>query len=161
MEEFQSASKKAHEKLILADHMLTQTYPLVKDPKLLVAVMENIFLSLTSAMASVLYYERTFKNIPPFVDNFENKFRLFKEKCVPKHSLDKAYVETITEVKEAVIAHRKSPIEFARKENFVICSDNYKLKTITIEQIKKYIDLTKTFLKETSVIISKNERIFR
>ena len=161
MEEFQSASRRAHEKLKLADHMLTQTYPLVKDPKLLVAVMENIFLALTNAMASVLYYERTFKNIPPFVDNFENKFKLFREKCAPKHSLGKEYSEIITEVKEAVIAHRKSPIEFARKENFVICSDNYKLKTITIEQIKKYIDLTKTFLKETSVIISKNERIFR
>ena len=161
MEDFQQASQKAHEKLKLADHMLTQTFPLVKDPKLLVAVMENILLALTSAMASVLYYERTFKNISPFVDNFENKFHLFKEKCVPKFNFDKKYANTITEVKEAVLAHRKSPIEFARKENFVICSDNYKLKTITIEQIKKYIDLTKTFLKEATLIVGKNERIFR
>ena len=161
MEEFQLASSKAQEKLKLADHMLTQTYPLIKDPKLLVAVMENVFLALTNAMASVLYYERTFKSIPPFVDNFENKFRLFKEKCTPKYDLSKKYSDAIAEVKEAVLAHRKSPIEFARKENFVICSDNYKLKTITIEQIKGYIDLTKTFLKETTVIVSKNERIFR
>ncbi len=161
MEEFQLASSKAQEKLKLADHMLTQTYPLIKDPKLLVAVMENVFLALTNAMASVLYYERTFKSIPPFVDNFENKFRLFKEKCAPKYDLSKKYADAIAEVKEAVLAHRKSPIEFARKENFVICSDNYKLKTITIEQIKGYIDLTKTFLKETTVIVSKNERIFR
>jgi len=161
MEEFQLASRKAHEKLKLADHMLTQTYPLVRDPKLLVAVMENIFLALTNAMASVLYYERTFKSIPPFVDNFENKLRLFREKCTPKYSLSRKYLDTITEVKEAVLAHRRSPIEFARKENFVICSDNYKLRTITIEQIKGYIGLTKTFLKETAVIVSKNERIFR
>jgi len=161
MEEFQRARDKAGEKLKLADHMLTQTYPLVKDPKLLLAVIENIFLALTSGIASILYYERTFKNIPPFVDNFENKFNLFKEKCVPKYNLRKEYIELISEIKEAVIAHRKSPIEFARKDNFVICSDNYKLKTITIEQIKKHIDLTKTFLKEASLIVGKNERIFR
>lgn len=161
MEEFQLARNKANEKLKLADHMLTQTYPLIKDPKLLVAVIENIFLALTNGMASVLYYERTFKNIPQFVDNFENKFKLFKEKCVPKYNLSNGYTDLIAEIKEAVLAHRKSPIEFARKNNFVICSDNYKLKTITIEQIKKHIDLTKTFLKETSLIVGKNERIFR
>ena len=160
MEEFQAARNKANEKLKLADHMLTQTFPLVKDPKILVAVLENLFLALTGGMASVLYYERTFKSIPPFVDNFENKFSLFTQKCVPKYNLDKKYIELVIEVKEAVLAHRKSPIEFARNDNFVICSDNYKLKAITIGQIKKQIDLTKTFLKETSLIVSKNERIF-
>lgn len=161
MEEFQLARDKANEKIKLADHMLTQTFPLIKDPKILVAVIENIFLALTNGMASVLYYERTFKNIPPFVDNFENKFNLFRDKCAPKYSLNKRYMDLINEIKDAVIAHRKSPIEFARKDNFVICSDNYKLKTITMEQIKKHIDLTKTFLKETALIVGKNERIFK
>jgi hypothetical protein len=161
MEEFQLARQKAHEKFKIADHILTQTYPLVKDPKLLIAVMENLFLSLTNAIGAVLYYERTFKRIPPFVDNFENKFELFKTKCVARHGLNKEYVELISAVKDAVIAHRKSPVEFARKENFVICNDNYKLKTISFEQIRKYIDLTQTFLKETNAIVSKDERIFR
>lgn len=161
MEEFQRARDKAQEKFKFADHMLTQTYPLVKDPKLLVAVMENLFLALTSAMASLLYYERTFKRVPAFVDNFENKFDLFKQKCVPKYNLDKEYTKLISDIKESVLAHRKSPIEFARNDNLVICSDNYKLRTVSVEQIKKYIGLTKTFLKETSAIVRKDERIFK
>lgn len=161
MEEFQQAKLKALEKFKIADHMLTQTYPLVKDPKLLVAVIENLFLAITNAMAALLGYERTFKHIPPFVNNFENKFAIFKEKCVPKYNLNKEYIGLIIKVKDAVIAHRKSPVEFARKDNFVICLDNYKLKTITMEQIKKYIELTKNFLKETDMIVSKNEGIFR
>jgi len=161
MEEFQLARQKAQIKFKIADHMLTQTYPLVKDPKLLVAVMENLFLALTNAMASVLYYERTFKNIPPFVDNFENKFKIFKDRCTPKYRLSQVYIKLIADIKESVLAHRKSPIEFARKDNFVICSDNYRLKTISIEQIKEYIEMTKTFLKETDTIVSKDERIFR
>jgi len=161
MEEFQLARDRAHSKFKMADHMLTQTYPLVKDPKLLVAVLENLFLSLTNGMAALLYYDRTFKRIPPFVDNFENKFELFRHKCVPRYSLSKDYITLISDVKEAVIAHRKSPLEFARKDKFVICQDNYHLKTISFDQIRKYIDLTKTFLKETSAIVSKDERIFR
>ena len=160
MEEFQLARAKAQEKFKVADHMLTQTYPLVKDPKLLVAVMENLFLALTNAMASVLYYERTFKRIPPFVENFENKFDLFKQKCVPRYKLNKEYTQLISRIKEAVLAHRTSPVEFTREGNFVICSDNYKLKTISVEQIKQYIGQTKTFLKETNAIVRKNERIF-
>ncbi len=161
MEEFQLAREKAQAKLKLADHMLTQTYPLVKDPKLLIAAIENLFLALTNAMASVLHYERTFKRIPPFVDNFENKFTVFKEKCVPRYNLGRRYIKLIADLKEAVLAHRKSPIEFARKDNFVICSDNYKLKTLSMEQIKKYIELTKNFLNETNIIVKKDERIFR
>ena len=161
MEEFQLARGKAQEKLKLADHMLTQTYPLVNDPKLLVAVMENLFLALTNSMASLLYYERTFKRIPTFVDNFENKFELFKGKCLPRYGLNKEYLDLVLSVKDAVIAHRKAPVEFARKDNFVICSDTYKLKTISVEKIKEYILQTKTFLKEISAIVSKNERIFR
>jgi hypothetical protein len=161
MEEFQLARSKAQEKLKLADHMLTQTYPLINDPKLLVAVMENLFLALTNSMASLLYYEKTFKRIAPFVDNFENKFELFKHKCVPRYDLDKDYLSLISAIKDAVIAHRKSPVEFARKNNFVICSDTYKLKTISVEQIKGHISQTKTFLKEINAIVSQNERIFR
>ena len=136
MEEFQLARSKSQEKLKLADHMLTQTYPLINDPKLLVAVMENLFLALTNSMASLLYYERTFKRIPPFVDNFENKFELFRQKCLPRYDLSKEYLALISAIKDAVIAHRKAPVEFARKNNFVICSDTYQLKTITVEQIK-------------------------
>jgi hypothetical protein len=161
MEEFQLARAKAQEKLKLADHMLTQTYPLVKDPKLLIAVMENLFLSLTNAMGSVLHYERTFKRIPSFVDNFESKFEIFRHKCALRYKLKKEYLTLISDIKEAVLAHRKSPVEFAREGHFVICSDNYKLKTLSVEQIRKYIEQTKTFLKETSAIVRKDEGIFR
>jgi hypothetical protein len=75
--------------------------------------------------------------------------------------LNKEYLALILDVKEAVLARRKAPVEFARKENFVICEDNYKLKTISFEKIRKYIDLTKTFLKEANAIVSKDEGIFR
>lgn len=161
MEEFQKARDKAQKKLKIADHILTQTYPLVNDPKLLVAVMENLFLALTNTLGAILYYERTFKRVPPFVDNFENKFRIFKDKCTPRYNFDRRYIRLIEDIKESVMAHRASPVEFAREGNFVICSDNYKLQTLSVCKIKQQIQLTKTFLKEANAIIRKNERIFR
>ena len=73
--------------------------------------------------------------------------------------LDKEYVGLMQDVKGIIVAHSKSPIEFARKDSFVICSDKYRMKTIYLERIKKYVELTKRFLSEASVIVSRDERI--
>ena len=43
MESYEIARDKAKRHVKIADHMLTQTYPLIQDPKLLIAVMDNIF----------------------------------------------------------------------------------------------------------------------
>jgi len=161
MEQFQLLREKAKNKLIIADHMLTMTYPLVKDTKLLLVIMENLFLALTYAMSSVLYYEKLFKRIPAFTDNFESKFNIFKERCVHKYEIDKGYLTLLQNIKNLMVEHKKSPIEFERKGKFVICSDSYRLRTITTNQIKEYISKTKEFIHLSTHIVSKNEEIFR
>ena len=160
MEEFQVQRDKALQKIKIADHMLTQTYPLVKDPKLLLAVLDNIFLALSHGMSALLHHERLFKRIPAFVDNFENKFDIYRRKAAPMYSLNRAYVLLIGDVKEIIAAHKKSPVEFARKDSFVICSDSYKMKTISLDKIKDHIALTKKFLRDIAFIVNRNERIF-
>ncbi len=160
MEKFQEIRDKAKKYIYIADHMLSVTYPLVKDPKLLLAVIENIFLAYTNTIGSLLYYERLFKRIPPFQENFESKFNMFKETSVLKYKIDKSYVADIQDIKNIILAHRKSPVEFARKDRFVICSNNYKLKTISVNEIKKHIDKAKLFIQEINNITSKDEGIF-
>src|SRR3989338_8825470 len=108
MEKFQELRDVAKKKIYLADYMLTQTYPLIQDTKLLLAVMENIFLALTNAMGSILYYERLFKRIPPFHDNFDSKFNMFRAKIVDNHNIEKEHVKFIQDVKDIIIAHKKS-----------------------------------------------------
>ncbi|MCP3686213.1 MAG: hypothetical protein GY861_26500 [bacterium] len=136
------------------------TYPLVKDNRLLLAILENIFLGFTNTMSMILYHERLFKRIPPFHDNFESKMHLFNEKCVTVYKLDKNYMTVMREIKDLIVEHKKSPIEFTRKDTFVICSEDYKIKTLSVDQIKKYIQQAKTFFREVDVIVSKNEKIF-
>lgn len=157
MEKFEECKEKAGRCIHVADHMISVTYPLVKDTKLLLAVIENVFLALTNSMASVLYYDRLYKRIPPFQDNFDSKFRMFKERCINKYNVDKNNILFIQDIKDIIVNHRKSPVEFVRKDKFVICSDNYRMKAIGIEDIKKYVLKAKVFIEEMNNIIEKDE----
>ena len=161
MEKFQELREQAKKKLQLADHILTMTYPLVKDSRLLIAAVENLFLAFTNGMNSVLYYERLFKRIWPFPDNFTSKFDVFKDKCVKRYELDAEYLKIMRDIKDIIVAHKKSPMEFSRKENFVICSDNYRMRSISANELKVYVEKAKLFIKTVSTIVSKDEKIFR
>ena len=161
MEKYLEAKKKALKNLYIADHILTMTYPLIQDPKLLLAVCENIFLGLTNSIASLLYFERLYKRIPPFHDNFESKYNMFKMRCVERFNISKEYLKFILEIKEIIYENKKSPVTFSKKNKFVICSDNYKLKTLSLEELKQYLEKAKLFIHEICSIIEKNERIFR
>ncbi|PIY60565.1 hypothetical protein COY95_01115 [Candidatus Woesearchaeota archaeon CG_4_10_14_0_8_um_filter_47_5] len=156
MEKYEEALEKARRKLHIADHMVCVTYPLLRDNKLLVAALENLFLALTNSMGALLYYERLYKQVPPFHDTFESKFNLFKLKMVRKYRFDTAYLPLMEEIKNIIIQHRKSPVEFARKDSFVICTDNYRTFTVTLVAIKGYIAKTKTFLEKIQSIVEKN-----
>ncbi|RMF54516.1 hypothetical protein D6745_05125 [Candidatus Woesearchaeota archaeon] len=160
MEKFQLAQQKAKKNLQVADHMLTVTYPMVKDPKLLASVMENLFLSLTNAMASLLYLDRMYKRVPPFQDTFESKFMVFRDKCARRYNIQKEYLDFILEVKNLVLEHKKSPVEFSRKDKFVICSDNYSIKAISVEKMKSYVAKAKMFVHQINILVEENDELF-
>ncbi|NQV08762.1 hypothetical protein HQ529_02835 [Candidatus Woesearchaeota archaeon] len=161
MERFQLEREKALKHLRVADHMLTQTYPLVKDPKLLIAVLENIFRSLSSAMSSILYYERLFKRIPPFSEDFDSMFNTFKARCTRRYDINIEYITLIQNIKDLIQEHKKSPVEFARKDKFVITTESYHLRIISTDKIKEYISKAKLFIEEMNNMVSKNDGIFR
>lgn len=158
MDRVKEARDKAVRNIKIADHMLTQTYPSVKDPKLLLSVLENVFLSLTNAMAAVLHYERLYKRIPPFEENFDSKFNTLKLRVAHRYKINKDYLNLISTIKNTIVSHRKSPVEFSRKDVFVICSDTYDMRTISANEMKSYISKAKGFVQEMQNIISQNER---
>ncbi len=157
MEKYQECRHKADRNIKIADHMVSVTYPLVKDAKLLLAILNNIFLSVSNAMSSLLYYERMYKRIPLFQESFDSMFNMFRAKLVDRHKLDRESVKLINELKEILHQHKTSPVEFVRKDRFVICTGNYRMKTITVEEIKKYISKAKNFIHQVNSIVSKND----
>ena len=160
MERFAEHKQRAVQNVKVADHMLTMTYPLLKDPKLLIAVLENLFMATTNAMASILYYERLFKRVPPFHDTFESKYNLFKQKIVPVYQVDLKWVRFIAELKELVQDHKESTTEFPRKGKFVMADNNYRIKTLGEEDLKYYLQLTKDFVNHVLQLVSKNDAKF-
>jgi len=158
MEKFQLLLEESKKKLSIADHMLIMTYPVVNDPKLLLVVLENIFLSLTNSIGAILHHERLFKRVPPFQDNFDSKFEVLKE-IAEKHNLK--YLDMIKDIKDIILQHKKSPMEFTKSDRLIICSDTYKIKQISYETLKKYLFNAKFFINQATTIVKKDESIFR
>ena len=161
MEKFQAARTEARKHLHLADHMISMTYPMVRENRLLVAITENLFLGLTSTLAALLYYERTFKRIPPFHDTFDSKFHMFTEEVSRTYGLNENYNKLLLEIRAILLAHRESPAEFSKQDSFVIFTENYaNRKTVSIDTLKEHLILSKQFLKDVERIIQKDEQIF-
>ena len=161
MEKFQEARQKAIQSFKTADHMVYVTYGVVKDAKLLLAILENLNTSLQETMNSILQYDRLFKRIPIFQDTFESKYNMFRLKSARRYKLESQYITTIAEVKETLDEHKKSPVEFVKNDRFVICNEGYRMKTLSINEIKKYLGIAKLFIQEANLITSKNEEFFR
>jgi hypothetical protein len=160
MEKFQESRLNAVRYFKTADHMISVTYTVVKDAKLLLAILENLNLSMQETMNSILFYDRLFKKIPPFQDSFESKYNMFRLKCARHYNLDTEYITTLAEVKEMLDEHKKAPIEFIKNDKFVICNESYRMKTLSLTDIKKYVAIAKLFIQEANIITSKNEGIF-
>lgn len=161
MEKFQIERELAQRKIKIADHIMMVTYPLVKDTRLLLGVLENTYSALIHSVSAILEYDRLFKRIPPFQDDEVSKMNMFKARVSRRYNIDTNYIRLIEDMKQIIKEHKESPIEFARRDKFVICSDNYKMQALSTEQIKKYIADTKKFIVEMNNLVSQNERIFR
>ncbi len=159
MERFQEARQKALANLKAADHILNVTYPLLKDTRLLLGVLDSIFLSVTNSMSAILRYELFFKEIPPFHDNFESKLTVFQQ-CAQKYSINTEYIKLMREIKDIIVLHRKSKIEFRKQDRFIICSDDYAVTTVTANQLKDYIKKAKELFMLMDNIVE-HERILR
>jgi hypothetical protein len=153
MEKMIKVRERALKNLKIADHMLTQTYPVINDAKLLLAVLENLFLATTNALTAILYYEQQYHDLGQFKDLFETKFNVFKLEVAPKYHISSEVILFIQSLKNKVIAHKKSPMEFARKDKFVICSKDYKTEIVSLPQLKKDLEKAKLFVHFMNTIL--------
>ncbi len=147
MEKIQKNLYLADKTIKLAGHMLYVTYPLVKDNKLFIGILENIDKSLKLTLDSILYYERMYKRINPYPDDFNSKIEIFKK-------LSKRYdveiYKLILEIDDLIRYRKSAPVEFSRKEDFVLCNENYKTKILKLNDLKEHLSKAKFFILKTS-----------
>jgi len=157
MEKFLELEEAALKHIKNAEYGITFTYPLVKESKVLISVVNHLFLACTNIAGSLLYYELLYKSISPFPDNFESKFHIMKNALLDKYNLDPDYLKMMRKLREIIIAHNNSPIEFSRAGKYVICNDEYDLKEITLPWLKETHGKTKLFIDEVISITHKRQ----
>lgn len=146
MYKFSESLKTARKHVGIADHMLTQTYPLIKDPKLFLVVIENTMQAFTHAMTAILEYERYHKRIPPFQDTFDSKLNMLRLRVAKKASIDLELIATMVDIHALQKKRKESHTEFGKKGAFILCSDDYTLKKITPEMLTDHIRKAKKFI---------------
>jgi hypothetical protein len=135
--EFQTLRIQALEKLKVADHLVGTTYSLVREPKLLVSVIENICQALELTMQALIEYEKNFITIQKYTPDFEGIMELFRRKIVTKYGIHNDVVSFIIDVKKTLDSHKKASVEFTKKETFVMSDNNYNLTTLNVDDVKK------------------------
>ena len=146
MENYQEHYSKATGFFKSADHLMYVTFPVIKDVKLVTTILDNIYFALAHGMDSVLEYERHHKRIMPLANNFELRLDVFGNKVGGGYGFVKEEIDLIANVKKLRDDRKNATMEFTRQGKFIICSEGYRMKTISIEEIKKYLSTTRSFL---------------
>ncbi len=151
-EKFIENLDKAAKTLQTADHMLYMTYPIVKEKRLLLKILNEIYLVVVSIVNAILQYEYLYKRITLYKDAKTN-FEIFKQRCAPRYNISPEQTAKILEVFNLTEKHKKSPFEFVRKDRIVIMTNALKTDTVTIDKMKEYIFLSKDLLRKAETII--------
>ena len=130
-ETFQQLVQKAEKAFTNADHLTYVTYPLVKEDKLMITIVQNLHTALTQGAKALVVYEKK-----------ETSF----EMLIPKYKISKELSTTLKEVRDIMKKHEESAVEFSRKKNYIICDDNYRMKKLDLTTLKKYILETRAFI---------------
>ncbi len=153
METLKELLNKANHHLNIADHLAYVTYPLVKDIKILFSIVDNLSKSLNYGMESILYYDKLFKRIPLYPESFELKFQIFQRSCVLRHKIKGDQVSLIEELNTIMAKHKHSAMVFQRQDKLVISNHDYRLKTLSLEDVKKYLANAKLFISQVNKIL--------
>lgn len=136
---------RANRSLRTADHLTYVTYPLLKDVKLVITITENLYNAFVYAVDAFLTYERLYKRIYNLPEDFNSRFDIFKTKVVPRYNISREHILLFDDLKKIIDYRRKSPVEFIRRDKIIFCSDTYKMRNVTYDKVKDYLNKAKPF----------------
>lgn len=142
----------ATRKLSVASHMLYVTFPVVKDSRLLVKILNELHLSAAGMINAVLEHEHSHRRIILHEDKDLN-FNTFRNKSASKFGISQEEILRVNEIFYLIERHRKSPMEFVRQDRFVIMSDELDASILSIEKLKSYANIISGMLKKARRVI--------
>jgi hypothetical protein len=128
------------------DHMLYVTYPLIKEPKLFIKLLEQTHKATKKIISSILEYEYLFRRVTLFND-IQRNFKNFQEKCAPRYNITEQELTKLKELFQLIEHHTQATTEFKRKERYIILVNGSQTIQITLEKTKDFLYLARKLLK--------------
>jgi len=136
MEKYTEYLEQARKHFKTADHMSYVTLVLLKENRLLIKIVTELSEATVNLIKAFLSYEYNFKRIKLYRDPLMN-LRTFQQKIAPKY-IEKQDALNLIKILEINKKHKQSPMEFVKKEKFVILlGEEY--ETITIGRVKEFL----------------------
>jgi hypothetical protein len=142
MERHEACLALARRELEAAQKTLEITYKLLEEPKVLAVAAGKLQRALMNAMRGM------------FDEDPKMMLQLFRARQARRYRFSEDFSRVIEEVLEIVEEHRRSPVEFARHGNLVICTENYELTMLTHEMLKERMEKAKIFIREAENLLS-------
>ena len=155
MEEIKELLIEAERKLSNVDHLLSVTFPVLNDSKILAPIAETLAQSALKALEALLCYERAYKRIHILPTNIDLMIDLFKTDIARRYKFERGLIVMLNDLKNLLQSRKKSAAEFVKNDKYVICSNEYYTTIITSEKLKSYKLLTANFINQVRVITSR------
>lgn len=144
----------ANELIKRADHMFYVTYPLIKDNKLIITMAENINNGMICAMDAILMYEKLYKRISIYPEDFRVKMDIFKDSVARRYNIDREQIVLIQDLKKFLEEKKSSGTEFVKNDKYVFFNQKQGLKSLGLDKIKQNLNISKEFLRKVNGILT-------
>jgi len=152
MEDYKLSLEKATKHAFVADHLIYTTYSLLKDKRLLLKILEELYNASLNLINTILQYDYLYKRINLYKDSRAN-FQTFREKCAPRYGISPEQISKILEIFSLIEKHRQSPFEFMKRDRLVIMSNGMAIDTLSIEKMKGFNLNVKDMIRKASIKI--------
>lgn len=144
--------KEAKTEFQRADHIIYMTYPLIKETRLLGYAIEGIYKAAMKSIAALVRFEQEYKRLPAGRYETDLLVQAFREHCMQRHKFDSKVMHLILELKALSNIRSQSPIEFARREQFIVCTKDFQTKIIDLQKAKEYLNQTRELISKVEEI---------
>lgn len=146
MMEQQALLGEAHQSIKTAEHLFEVTFPLCHDAKLLLAILRNLHTAHRAAIHALLECACKQKKILQYPAEYKEQLSWLQTN---EHSFSlREMLPLLLEIDILLRMHEQCPIEFVRKDRFVLCTDTYNIRVITSKELKVYLTKTKLFIEK-------------
>jgi hypothetical protein len=147
----------ANRQVQIADHLLTVTYPMVKDPKLLMSVIEHCRRAVEDAADAVVDFHvsrgeyelpvHVTAGQPPGKHDVLAAFSDLVKVRMPHILGEKEAVQLCRDLTLTLHQYKEAPVSFPRDEKLVIASEGFAfLKEVTPPELKRSLAMVKQFV---------------